>query len=175
VSDKECVFFTKVCEQREPEMCPEEILREKFLEYCKETFIFSPPNMVEYAEIYEEKFYLLSAKCSRYIASRLRHSNLPADTLGCFADDYNLNPFDALCVFLREDSLDSIFGGNLWIDYLRGECEKFCEQCNNEQKKILQIYEELHQEECETLLLDNFLTYCTNYENQRINNAYYQE
>ena len=126
----------------------------------------------------DNAFEEISKGMNEKLACNLQYSSIPAETLGCFVDDYNLNPFEALCVFLKEESLENISGGNLWIDYLISSIVKFIDQCNDEDKRVLQNYHELHIEEIDHIeesLIDKFFIYCWNYENENIRRAYYRE
>lgn len=126
----------------------------------------------------DDAFEEISKGMNEKLACNLQYSTIPAETLGCFVDDYNLNPFESLCVFLREDSLDNISCGNFWIDYLISTVIKFIDQCDDGDKRVLQNYFELHIEEfdcIEDCLLDKFLRYCGEYENENIRKAYYKE
>lgn len=126
----------------------------------------------------DDAFEEISKGMNEKLACNLQYSTIPAETLGCFVDDYNLNPFESLCVFLREDSLDNISCGKLWINFLSAECQIFYEQCSDDDKRTLQNYFEFYIDEFDSIeeaLLEGFYSFCREYENKNILKAYCRE
>jgi len=85
-----------------------------------------------------------------------------------FGDDSNLNSFEEICVMMQEGSMDYYM---MVEDTIERCCESAYDDLNTEEKFIINHQSISLEQNGTEIIKDEFLSYATNYESKRIEDA----
>ena len=85
-----------------------------------------------------------------------------------FGDDSNLNSFEEICVMMQEGSMDYYM---MVEDTIERCCESAYDDLNPDDKFIINHQSISLEQNAPEIIKDEFLTYATNYESKRIEDA----
>lgn len=85
-----------------------------------------------------------------------------------FGDDSNLNSFEEICVMMQESSMDYYM---LVEDTVERCCESAYDDLNSDEKFIINHQSTSLEQNGTEIIKDEFLSYATNYESKKIEDA----